>query len=141
MSRYPRPCDCAYLVAQALAGNDSNLIADALVGLEVESEARVVALDDDLGRLLDRLSPDATHFDRCELLGLVEDVGGGDLREVGGEQPVLLCNPVARKFGIAPSLEIGQPTEAEGASRLPEAPMLDFLSAYRCWHLFDIRYY
>lgn len=58
-------CADAYLVAQALAGNDSNLIADALVGLEVESETRVVALNDDLGRLLDSLSPDATHFDRC----------------------------------------------------------------------------
>lgn len=72
VSPYPRLCVDAYLVAQPLAGNDSNLIADALVGLEVEGEARVVALDDDLGRLLDRLSPDATHFDRCEAVGLVE---------------------------------------------------------------------
>ena len=69
-----RLCADAYLVAQALAGNDSNLIADALVGLEVESETRVVALDDDLGRLLDSLSPDATHFDRCEA---VVSIGGG----------------------------------------------------------------
>ena len=56
---------CSYLVAQTLGGNDGDLIADALVGLEVESETRVVALNDDLGRLLDSLSPDATHFDRC----------------------------------------------------------------------------
>lgn len=69
-----RLCADAYLVAQALAGNDSNLIADALVGLEVESETRVVALNDDLGRLLDSLSPDATHFDRCEA---VVSIGGG----------------------------------------------------------------
>jgi hypothetical protein len=83
----------AYLVAQALAGNDSDLIADALVGLEVESETRVVALNDDLGRLLDSLSPDATHFDRCELLGLVEEVDWWYLAEVGGE---LLALPVSR---------------------------------------------
>ena len=53
--------NAAYLVPQPLAGNHGDLIADALVGLEVESELGVVALDDDLGRLLDRLRPDATH--------------------------------------------------------------------------------
>jgi hypothetical protein len=74
----------AYLVAQALGGDNSDLIADALVGLEVESKTRVVALNDDLGRLLDSLSPDATHFDRCELLGLVEEVDWWYLAEVGG---------------------------------------------------------
>lgn len=42
----------AHLVAQALRGDDSDFIADALVGLEVERELRVVALDDDLGGLL-----------------------------------------------------------------------------------------
>ena len=65
-----------YLVAQALGCDDGDFIADTLVGLEVESETRVVALDDDLGRLLDSLSPDATHFDRCAAVGLVvEEVG------------------------------------------------------------------
>jgi len=50
------------LVAQALRSNDGNLIADALVGLEVESQARVVPLNDDLGGLLDGLGTNATHF-------------------------------------------------------------------------------
>lgn len=52
----------AYLVAQALGGNDGNLIADALVGLEVESQLGVVTLNDDLGGLLDSLGTNATHF-------------------------------------------------------------------------------
>ena len=41
----------AYLVPQPLAGNDSDLIAYPLVGLEVEGELGVVSLDDDLGGL------------------------------------------------------------------------------------------
>ena len=52
----------AYLVAQTLASNDGNLIADALVGLEVEGELGVVSLNDDLGGLLDGLGTNATHF-------------------------------------------------------------------------------
>lgn len=51
----------AHLVAQTLAGNDGDLITDALVGLEVESELGVVTLDDDLGGLLHGLGADATH--------------------------------------------------------------------------------
>jgi hypothetical protein len=69
------------LVPQALRGNDGNLglrvslpwlaachcvcpylIADALVGLEVERQLGVVTLNDDLGGLLDGLCSDATHF-------------------------------------------------------------------------------
>lgn len=50
-----------YLVPQPLAGNDRHLITYPLVRLEVEGELGVVALDDDLGRLLDRLRPYATH--------------------------------------------------------------------------------
>lgn len=50
------------LVAEALGGNDGNFIADALVGLEVEGQAGVVTLNDDLGGLLDGLGADATHF-------------------------------------------------------------------------------
>ena len=50
-----------HLVPQSLGCNDGNLIADALVGLKVLSELRVVALDDDLGGLLDGLSTDTTH--------------------------------------------------------------------------------
>lgn len=49
------------LVAEALGGDDGNLIADALVGLEVEGQAGVVTLNDDLGGLLDGLGADATH--------------------------------------------------------------------------------
>jgi hypothetical protein len=49
------------LVAQALRGNNGNLIAEALVGLEIEGEAGVVPLNDDLGGLLDCLRSDATH--------------------------------------------------------------------------------
>jgi hypothetical protein len=45
----------SYLVAQALGGNDGDLIADSLVGLEVQSQLGVVTLNDDLGGLLDSL--------------------------------------------------------------------------------------
>lgn len=40
----------------------TDLIADALVGLEVEGQLGVVTLDDDLGGPLNGLSTDATHF-------------------------------------------------------------------------------
>lgn len=43
------------LVAKTLRGDDSDLIAEALVGLEVERQLGVVALNDDLGRLLNGL--------------------------------------------------------------------------------------
>ena len=59
----------SYLVAETLGGNDGDLIADALVGLEVEGELGVVALNDDLGGPLDGLSTDATHFGGCWLDG------------------------------------------------------------------------
>lgn len=45
----------SHLVAKTLRRNDGDLIADALVGLEVESQLGVVALDDDLGGALDGL--------------------------------------------------------------------------------------
>lgn len=51
----------AHLVAQPLARDDCNFIAYPLVRLEVEGEFGVVAFDDDLGRLLDRLCANATH--------------------------------------------------------------------------------
>lgn len=44
-----------YLVPQPLGRNDSNLITDTLVGLEVKSKLRVVSFDNDLSRLLDGL--------------------------------------------------------------------------------------
>ena len=51
----------SHLVAKTLGCNDGNLIADSLVGLEVEGQLGVVSLDDDLGGLLDSLGADATH--------------------------------------------------------------------------------
>jgi hypothetical protein len=53
----------SYLVAEALGGDDGNLIADALVRLEVEGELGVVPLNDDLGGLLHGLGTNATHLD------------------------------------------------------------------------------
>ena len=52
----------AYLVPQPLAGDDGDFIAYPLVGLEIEGEFGVVALDDDFGGFLDRLRANATHF-------------------------------------------------------------------------------
>lgn len=49
------------LVAQTLGGNDGDLSADALVGLEVERQARVVLLDDHAAGLLDRLGAYSAH--------------------------------------------------------------------------------
>jgi hypothetical protein len=59
------------LVPETLGGDDGNLIADPLVGLEVQRELGVVTLNDDLGGLLDGLSSDATHDGDllCELGG------------------------------------------------------------------------
>lgn len=54
-------CSAAHLVAETLGGNDSNFIANSLVGLEVESELGVVTLNDDLGGLLNGLGTNATH--------------------------------------------------------------------------------
>jgi len=52
----------AYLVAKTLGGNDGDLIADSLVGLEVESQLWVVTLNNDLGGLLDSLESSASVF-------------------------------------------------------------------------------
>lgn len=43
------------LVAKPFAGDDRDLIADTLVGLEVECEFGIVPFDDDLGGFLDCL--------------------------------------------------------------------------------------
>lgn len=48
------------LVAQLLAGDDGDLLAHPLVGVEVVPQAGVVLLDDHPGRLLHRLRPDAS---------------------------------------------------------------------------------
>jgi len=57
------------LVAQALGGDDSDLITDTLVGLEVERKPWVISLDHNLGGLLDGLGTNATHFGGIGLLG------------------------------------------------------------------------
>jgi len=50
------------LVAHGLGRNESNLSADTLVGVEVESKTRIVLLDDGTSSLLDGLYTHATHF-------------------------------------------------------------------------------
>lgn len=47
-------------VTQGLGGNDGHLLADALVGVEIQSQSGVVLLNDDLGGLLDGLCPNTT---------------------------------------------------------------------------------
>ena len=44
------------LVTKTLGSNDSNLVANLLVGLEIESKTGVVLLDEDAGSLLNGLS-------------------------------------------------------------------------------------
>lgn len=48
-----RSRNLSYLVAKTLGSDDSDLITDALVGLEIERQLGVVTLNDDLGGLLD----------------------------------------------------------------------------------------
>lgn len=48
------------LVAELLAGDDGDLLAHALVGVEVVAQPGVVLLDDDPSGLLHRLGPDST---------------------------------------------------------------------------------
>jgi len=64
----------SYLVAKTLGGNDGNLIADSLVGLEIESQLGVIPLNDDLGGLLDSLSSNASHDCGCRERFVGEDV-------------------------------------------------------------------
>lgn len=70
------------LVAKALGSDDGDLIADALVGLEVEGELGVVPLNDDLGGLLDGLGTDATHFGGIGLLDVGRWVVSESLEEI-----------------------------------------------------------
>jgi uncharacterized protein (UPF0371 family) len=51
----------AYLVAKTLRGDNGNLVAYSLVGLEVEGEFGVVSFDDDFRRLLDGLNIELVH--------------------------------------------------------------------------------
>jgi len=63
------------LVAETLRRNDGDLIADSLVGLEVESELWVVSLNDDLGGLLNGLGTNATHDCGLSDVLRLEEVG------------------------------------------------------------------
>ena len=51
-----------YLVAERLGGDDGDLLNDPLVGVEVESQLRVVLLDDDTSSLLHGLGSDTAHL-------------------------------------------------------------------------------
>lgn len=53
------------LIAETLGWNLRDAVDDALVGLEVFSQPRVVLLDKRFGRALNRLRADLTH---CEVL-------------------------------------------------------------------------
>ena len=57
------------LVAEALRGDDSNLIADTLVDLEVNGEAGVILLHHDAGGPLGRLGANATCADESTTSG------------------------------------------------------------------------
>lgn len=50
------------LVAQAFGRDDSHLINNTLVGVEIKGEARVVFLNENTGSPLDGLGANATHF-------------------------------------------------------------------------------
>ena len=52
---------CEHSWGRDTRGDQSHLLDDALVGVEVEGELGVVLLDDHPRRLLDGLSPDAAH--------------------------------------------------------------------------------
>jgi hypothetical protein len=64
----------SHLVAEALGSDDSDLITDTLVGLEVECELGIVALNDDLSGLLDGLGTNATHFGGIRLVRTLGEV-------------------------------------------------------------------
>ena len=59
----------ADLITKTLRSNDGDLIANTLVGLEVEREFGVVAFDNDLGRFLDslRANPTLQYTLACEI--------------------------------------------------------------------------
>ncbi len=55
-------CEASNLVSESLGLNDSNIIDDSLVGVEVICQLLVVLFDDESGRSLDRLSFHTAHF-------------------------------------------------------------------------------
>jgi hypothetical protein len=50
-----------YLVPKLLAGDNGDLLAHALVGVEVITQTRLVLLDDDPGSLLHGLGANSAH--------------------------------------------------------------------------------
>ena len=48
------------LITKTLRGNDSNLVTDTFIGLEVQSKLGIVPLNDDLGRLFDGFCANTT---------------------------------------------------------------------------------
>jgi hypothetical protein len=72
----PQMPSSSYLVAETLGSNDCDLIADSLVGLEIEGQLWVVSLNDDLGGLLDGLGTNATHNCGIEMVVEAGDVVG-----------------------------------------------------------------
>ena len=63
------------LVAKALGWDDGDILGDALVGVEVEGQARVVLLDDDAGRLRIEEGGDATSERDCGITTRVFTAG------------------------------------------------------------------
>ena len=57
-------CESGDLVPEALAGDDGDFLGDALVGVEIGSQLRVIFLDDDASGLLHRFSTNATHVSK-----------------------------------------------------------------------------
>jgi hypothetical protein len=68
----PQIPSSSYLVAETLGSNDCDLIADSLVGLEIEGQLWVVSFNDDLGGLLNSLGTNATHDCGIEIEIVVE---------------------------------------------------------------------
>ena len=51
-----------HLIPETLASNDSDFIANTLVGLEVQSQFWIITFDDDFGGFLDGLCANATLY-------------------------------------------------------------------------------
>lgn len=50
------------LIPQLATGKDCNLFTDTFVGIEIQCQFRIVLLNDDPGRLFDRLCTNTTLF-------------------------------------------------------------------------------
>jgi len=106
------------LVPQALGWDDSNLIADALVGLEVERQPRVVLLDDYPGALLHRLRADATLLIRKQKS--CQGANGVKRRARGGGK----CDTCRKKSHVNDQSARTQPTSPPQATRHPSQELV-----------------